>query len=145
MLSRNKWLGFRPWERHSLVLLVAGLVYMAIGFSYIFSKPTGARYQALYAALVWLPMEGWGVVFFISGALAFISARWPPFTETWGYMVLTGLSTLWGGFYLVGIVVHNSPWSNITGAMTWGLVGFLWWAISGLLNPVNAGLARGPR
>lgn len=127
--------GVRPWKRHSLVLIVAGLVYIGIGISYILAEPTEARAQALHLAFFWLSADGWGVVFIFAGILAAISSRWPPISETWGYTVLTGLSAAWAGFYLMGIVIDESPLVNLSAVLSWGLIAFMWWAISGLVNP----------
>lgn len=131
----NRWKGIRPFKRHSLVLMVAGLVYILIGISYISTKPTHSRYVALKVALDWMSIDKWGYVFIIAGALAIISSRWPPISETWGYTVLTGLSTGWGSFYLVTVLFEHSPAQNLSGFLTWGIIGFMWWAISGLTNP----------
>lgn len=134
LLRTTLW-GLRPWKRHGLVLLVAGLVFVGIGTSYILAEPTPARAKALYLALMWLPVETWGGIFMFAGFLSIISSRWPPVSKTWGYMVLTGLSAGWATFYLVDILFFDSPWTNISGTLSWGLVAFMWWAISGLRNP----------
>lgn len=136
MSEQDPWRGIRPWQRHSLVLLVAGLVYLMIGLSAIFIDPTPAREKALQFAANWWDLETWGVIFALAGILSIVSARWPPVSETWGYTVLTGLSALWSGFYLMGIVLGNSPVSNVAGVLSWGLIAFLWWAIAGLVNPL---------
>jgi hypothetical protein len=110
-------------------------VYVCVGLAYIFTEATPAREKALQIALHWWPFEVWGVIFAVSGILTVISARWPPISETWGYMVLTGLSAGWGCFYATGVIFGDSPSSNYYGFLTWSLLGFLWWAISGLTNP----------
>ena len=79
--------------------------------------------------------ELWGFVFMTVGVLAIISSRWPPVSETWGYQALTGLSAGWAAFYLMGVLFHDSSPSNLSGFLSWGLIGFLWWAVSGLVNP----------
>lgn len=131
----HPWRGIRPWKRHSLVLMVAGLVYIAIGYSLFVTEPTETRVQALHFALLWWDFQVWGIVFAVCGGLAILSSRWPPVSETWGYTALTGLSAGWAGFYLMGILLYTSPWQNISGVLSWGLVAFMWWAISGLVNP----------
>lgn len=133
--DRHPWFSVRPWKRHGLVLMVAGLVYVLIGCSYIFVEQPPSRLIALKAAFWRIDPEQWGVVFIFAGLLAIISSRWPPVSKTWGYMVLTGLSAGWAGFYLVGVLFFNTSLSNLSAAGTWGLIAFLWWAISGLLNP----------
>lgn len=132
---RKNFLGIRPWRRHGFILLVAGITYVAIGVTYIFAKPTEARRVALSIALAWFPIEYWGSIFVIVGFLAIFSSRWPPVAETWGYAILSGLSAGWSATYVAGIVFSNSPISNLTIALIWGLLAFLWVAISGLVNP----------
>lgn len=127
--------GIRPWERHSLVLLVAGFAYAATGLSYILAEPTEGRRIALQVALDRMPIQFWGAAFIVMGALSIISSRWPPFTETWGYMVLTGMSAGWSATYVTGVIFEDSPATNLSGGLVWGLLAFMWWAISGLLNP----------
>lgn len=128
-------LGIRPFLRHSLVLSVAGTVYIAIGISYLKAEPTESRVQALHFALKVLDYNNWGYVWIAIGILSIISSRWPPASETWGYMVLTGQASAWSLFYLVGIMFDGSPTANFSGVLSWGLVAFMWWAISGLVNP----------
>jgi hypothetical protein len=135
MKTPHPWQGMRPWTRHSLVLLVAGLIYVGIGFAFCFTRPTGAKEQALHFALKWWSFQTWGVIFIVAGVLAVISSRWPPVSRTWGYSVLTGLSAAWAAFYGVGIFFADSPTTNLTAGLSWALVAFLWWAISGLRDP----------
>jgi hypothetical protein len=118
-----------------LVLLVAGLVYVCVGLSYMFGDSPASREIALQIALHWWNFQIWGGIFTFSGLLTIVSSRWPPVSETWGYTVLTGLSVGWGCFYAAGVIFGNSPTGNLSGFLTWGLLGFLWWAISGLTNP----------
>jgi len=131
----HPWKAFRPWERHSLVLFVAGLVYTSIGLSFFTTEITKANEKALKVALTWWDMDVWGVIFVLAGWLAMISSRWPPISSTWGYTVLTGLSATWASFYGIGVIFDLSPVSNLRGAFIWGLLAFMWWGISGLANP----------
>lgn len=134
-LNPRPFAGLRPWRRHSLVLLVAGLVYIGVGFSYISAEPTQGRLVALQVAFSWWGVNGWGAVFMTAGLLSILSSRWPPISKTWGYMVLAGLSAGWATFYLVAIIFKGAPVQNISSTLSWGLMAFLWWAISGLRNP----------
>lgn len=133
----HPWRNIRPWERHSLVLMVAGFVYVVIGWSFFATELAQSNEKALRFALSWWSMDVWGGVFAISGLLAMVSSRWPPISATWGYTVLTGLSAGWGAFYGVGVTLGSAPMSNLRGALTWSLVAFMWWAISGLSNPAR--------
>ena len=126
---------FRPYKRHGLVLTVAGFAYILTGLTYIFAEPTPNRKIALQIAFKWFPIEFWGSVFIVVGFLAIASSRWPKFSDSWGYMLLTGLSAGWSATYLMGVIIEDSPISNLTGALNWGLLAFLWWAISGFVNP----------
>lgn len=111
------------------------MVYVGIGYSYLVSKPTESRIEALHFAVKVLDYNEWGYVFMFVGVLSIISSRWPPVSEKWGYFVLTGQSVAWSGFYLVGVIFHNTPNANLSASLSWGLIAFLWWAISGLVNP----------
>lgn len=134
-IQERKWLGIRPFQHHSRVLLVAGFAYISIGMTYRFAEPTPERTKALYFALSWWDLDAWGWVFIITGVLAIISSRWPPFSRSWGYVALTSLSSGWAAFYLTGILLHDAPWANFSRVAIWGLMAYLWWAISGLRNP----------
>lgn len=125
----------RPFRRHSLVLLVAGVVYSSIGFTYVAADPVPERLIALEYAIYIMSYSQWGYLFIAAGILAITSSRWPQVSETWGYSVLTGLSVLWGGMYAAPIVFGDASAGSVTAPLVWGLIGFLWWAISGLINP----------
>jgi hypothetical protein len=136
MMARLKrYWGLRPWKRHSLILAVAGFLYALVGLTYALYKPTPGRKQSLSFLLDVAPAQFWGGLFICSGALTMISSIWPPFAETWGYMILTGLSAGWSAVYLMGVLFFGSQLTNITQVILWGTLAFMWWAISGLLNP----------
>lgn len=140
---RAKWLRIRPWRRHSLVLLIAGMVYISLGWTYALTESTAARKQALQVPLSLAPMPVWGAVFVVVGCLAVLSSRWPPASETWGYTAMSSLSALWMMFYVWGMVL-GAPSSSLVGAFTWAIIGFMWWAISGLLNPDDLQVKQPP-
>ena len=127
--------GIRAFKRHSLVLMVGGLAYMLTGVTYMLAPLTESRRIALTVALSWLPMEVWASVFVLAGIMAFISSRWPPMHESWGYMTLAGLSAGWAATYAAGVILDESPIGNLTGTLNWGLLAFLWWALPGFVNP----------
>lgn len=131
----HPWRGVRSFERHGLVLMVAGLVYIGIGISYATAVPTPNRVAALHYAVNVIDYNHWGYVFVAIGILSIVSSRWPPVSETWGYQALTGQAVAWAGFYGAGVFFYDTPNSNLSAALTWGLIGFMWWAISGLVNP----------
>lgn len=129
------WWGLRPWQRHSLVLAVAGVVYIAVGLTYLATPLTENRASSLELALVFFPLTVWGVVWIGVGLLALASTRWPPASSTWGYTALAAMAGGWGATYLLTIVFLGGPSSGFSGALVWFLVAFMWWAISGLMNP----------
>lgn len=137
-MNTRRWWGLRPWSRHSLVLLIAGVSYVAIGLSfrsYSLSQVPKQQLVNLTLALRWLPLKTWGTIFIVFGGLVVISSRWPRETRLWGYIILTGLSSVWSGFYFASVIVYRSTVNNLAGGLTWGLFAFMWWAISGLLDP----------
>lgn len=136
MSDLAKWLSFRPWERHSLVLLVGGLVYIGVGLIFMTTTElTPSREATLALALSHAPLPTWGFIFVAGGVLVCSSSRWPSFHNTWGYMILTGVASGWSGMYLIGYIFVFTHHGTLAYAMIWGLLAFLWWAISGLVNP----------
>lgn len=139
----NTGFGIRPWSRHSVVLLVAGAAYSGVGLSYIASDKEIPR-KALSVAVSWMPIQAWGWVFLIVGVFAMASCRWPSRSHKWGYIILTGLSSGWGSFYFMGVIFVGNPVSNISLGFVWYLLAFMWWAVSGLINPpVKVVIRRG--
>lgn len=136
---KRRFIGIRPWKRHSLVLFVAGFAYIGIGSSYIFAELTPSRAESLVVALRLADLHAWGIIWILGGVMSIISSRWPPVAETWGYMVLTGLAAGWGAAYALGVLIGDSPTTNLSAALIWSLVGFMFWAISGLVNPDGTG------
>jgi hypothetical protein len=134
-LLREKLWGIRPFKRHGLVLLVGGFSYMLTGITYILAEPTESRKIALQVALNIFPIEFWGSVFICAGLLTVISSRWPPVVESWGYGLLAALSAGWSATYAAGVIFDDSPVTNLTGTLNWGLLAFLWWALPGFVNP----------
>jgi hypothetical protein len=140
---KQRFWGLRPWKRHSLILMVAGVIYVFVGIQYILTESTPGRERALKVILQVAPLPFWGSVFVFAGLLTILSSRWPPLTETWGYIVLTSLSAGWASTYLMGILFMDSPSSNSSQVFLWGCLAFLWWGISGLLNPDRTAVTHG--
>lgn len=132
---KRRFIGVRPWTRHSLVLLVAGMVYTVIGIVYLGTPDDGPTWRALVIAREWFSLDGWAVMWIVVGVLSMISSKWPPVAEKWGYMALTGLAALWGAFYILGVIFGPNGISSAAVGMLWWLIAFMWWAISGLISP----------
>lgn len=150
LVAKMLWIrGIRPWTRHSLVLMVAGLMYAMVGISYLVTGLDDTRKVSVaghlqfgHKALGVFDLDAsdhaiwtfYAVNWIIVGALAMISSRWPPASETWGYTAMCSFSTFWSGCYLLSLN-SGSPDRVLSGALVWALLAFLWWAISGLVNP----------
>lgn len=132
---QRRFIGVRPWTRHSLVLLIAGLVYMVIGWVYVNTPVGGPTWEALIAAREWFSLDQWAFLWIIVGVLAVISSRWPPVAEKWGYMALTSLAAGWGAFYVLGVIFGPNTVGSAAVGLVWWLIAFMWWAISGLISP----------
>jgi hypothetical protein len=77
----------------------------------------------------------WGVLWILVAVMAMTSTRWPPQSKTWGYVALSSLAAFWGAVYGLSVVLQGAPTVNISGMAVWFLVAFMWWGISGLVNP----------
>jgi len=141
---REKFWGLRPWKRHSTILMVAGIMYSIIGWAYGFGPRNPARDAGLTVLLQIAPLHFWGGVFVTCGVLVMISSRWPPLSEAWGYMLLAGISAAWCATYLLGYLFYQVS-ANVSGVVLWGLLAFMWWAVSGLLNPDQTAVISGGR
>lgn len=132
---RESFFVVKPWTRHSLILIMAGVGYIFTGIIKIFTTPTETQKDALYYAVSIMPMHYWGVGFIIIGLIAFLSSRWPVWPKTFGYTVLTGWSSAWAAFYIIGGIAAQGQIVYFSTGAVWALVAFLWWAISGLVSP----------
>lgn len=132
---KRRFIGLRPWTRHSLVLLVAGMVYVCIGIVYVGTPPGGPTWEALVVARDWFSLDQWAFLWIVVGVLSMVSSKWPPVAEKWGYMALTGLAAGWGAFYVLGVIFGPNTLGSAAVGLVWWLIGFMWWAISGLISP----------
>lgn len=128
-------LSFKPWSRHGVILVVAGITHMVIGTVYVFHIPSESLSEALYFALHLMSLDWWGIGFILIGIVAFISSRWPNVPRPWGYTVLTGWSAAWSAFYFAGATLTDAKVVYFGTAGVWALLAFLWWAVSGLVSP----------
>jgi len=137
MIAFKEWIKFKPWRRHSLVLFMGCLTYITFGFSLIeLNDPLPERQAVVFsAALGIMPLFGWGLLFIIVGLIAGVSSVWPIKSGNWGYPVLTGLASAWSGVYLMGYLLGDATVVNLRLSLNWALNAFLWWSISGLVNP----------
>lgn len=132
-----EWLALRPWRRHSLVLLFAGVVYILFGVSCFTTTDIPEPDRLMYELVLNLaPIPVWGALWFGTGLLGILSSRWPPASETWGYSALSGMATLWGSLVIASTFLGASSQALFNGLVFY-LLAFVWWAISGLVNPAE--------
>lgn len=131
----RRLLHLRPWRRHSFVLAVAGVVYISYGSALAAVPPGDARVVSFRVAIELMPIRAWGIIWIVVGLLAVASSRWPPQSETWGYAAMSGLAAFWSAVIGLGVLLMDTPSQGITGSLVWALMAFMWWAISGLVNP----------
>ena len=132
--EKGSWRDLKPWDRHALTLIVAGVTYIFIGITMVVRPWSGIREETLELALSVMPHSGWGVWFIVIGAFTVMSSRWPSIPKSLGYSVLTGWSVLWAGFNIIGGASNGTAAYLATGIM-WVMVSFLWWVVSGFVSP----------
>ena len=125
----------RHWTRHSLVLTVAGLIYIGIGYAFIVSPGYVGKDPSLKSALRLLTLDQWGYVYMSTGLFAMVAAFSPIGKKTWGYMILTSISSAWAMLYVISVVSGGAPRITLLSSLIWLLLAFIWWAVSGLLSP----------
>lgn len=130
---KSVWTQVRPWDRHGLILLIAGLTYILIGVAYMVSEDPYVDQDQLRLALYIAPYFVWYVGFIVVGVIAMVSSRWPSTTRPIGYAALTAWSTAWAGFHIIGGLSQPINVTYIVGGLMMGMLGFLWWAISALI------------
>lgn len=134
----SRW-GFRGWTRHSLILIFAGIMYIGIGIAFLNTPAIYAKDPSLKIALAWFSLDGWGWIYICCGSATMLSSLWPMGSEKWGYTVLSSLSSAWSVFYLFAVIfVKGVPKLVLIQSLLWGILAFLWWAISGLISPEAA-------
>ena len=130
-----EWFSRRPWDRHCGIMLAAGIAYTMIGLVYIIDQQSQAQTEVMYYALRIMSFDGWGVGFVTIGLCSIISSVWPNWTKPWGYVALTGWSSAWAMFYIVGAIQAEARIVYFSTGALWGLLAFLWWGVSGLVSP----------
>ena len=129
--------GLREADRHSLVLLMGGLVYMIYGLIIVLTwLDDGPRASSITTITKFAPLDFWGTIWVVSGFLIIVSSRWPAMSEKWGDAALTGLAAGWGSVYFSGLFTGENNIAEAGGGLIWGLVAFLWWAVAGLTIPL---------
>ncbi|WKW86819.1 hypothetical protein SEA_CONLEY_33 [Gordonia phage Conley] len=129
-----KWYDFKPWNRHSLILLTTGVIYVAIGVMFSLQPATKLREENLKFALIIMPYFGWAIGFMVVGVFTMITSRWPSMPKSLGYSALTGWTAAWAAFHIFGGAATGNT-AYIASGFAWGMIAFLWWAVSGLVAP----------
>lgn len=132
--TKRPFRSLKPWTRHSAILIVAGFVYISIGFVQIYTVPTPQQKVALYYAEQLFSLDVWGMWFIFVGSIAILSSRWPNWPRAWGFAILTGFSAAWSSFYFAGATLTDARVVYFGTGATWALVAYLWWALSGMVE-----------
>lgn len=132
--TKRYLLSFKPWTKHSGILVVTGFVYIVIGVRLYHSVSSENLKAALYYAINLMPIDGWGIGFIVVGTIAVVSSRWPNVPASWGYVLLTGWSAAWSSFFFAGAMLTETRIIYFSTAAVWALLAYLWWAISGLVD-----------
>lgn len=126
----------RPWKRHSLILVMAGLGHVLMGATYLYLEEGGPRMRMLVVPLKTAPVDFWALLFMWVGVFIILSSVWPGHSEKWGYTVATGWSAAWSAQYLIGAYFLDGHYaSNIAMGLLFALIASLYWGTSGLVNP----------
>lgn len=141
--THKKWHHVKPWDRHGLILMTAGLAYILIGIAFLSSEVTQSREDNLRHVLRVMPYDVWCAAFVVVGIISIISSRWPSKPRTLGYATLTGWTSACAGFYIIGGLSEPMNTAYVAIGFVWGMMGFLWWAVSGLVCPPNERGSRG--
>ncbi|QAU06269.1 hypothetical protein SEA_RICKMORE_34 [Gordonia phage Rickmore] len=136
------WYKTKPWDRHGLILVTVGIIYTAIGIMYSLQPTTELRAQNLKYALSIMPYLGWCIGFVLVGILTVVTSRWPLAPKSLGYSVLSGWTAAWAGFHVIGGIAADNT-AYIASGFAWAMIGFLWWAISGLISPPKERMTGG--
>lgn len=137
------WAKIRPWDRHGLILSIAGLMYILIGVAYLASDIPIPQSERLPLLEHIMPFEWWYWGFILVGAISIVSSRWPSTTRPLGYATLAGWSSGWAGFHVIGGLTQPVNITYVIGGLMMATLGFLWWAISGLICLPNERGNRG--
>lgn len=141
-MSQGDWV-LGKLSRHSLILVVAGFTFAAVGYSFKYYEPGTQRWAGVVLAREIMDLRWWSTLFIVAGLLTSLVAHWPSVGRIWGYTILAALSTVWAAVYALGIL-WGAPKANISTAIIWSSQAFVWWAISGLPD-ISQGKARMPK
>lgn len=121
-------------NRHRLNLMVAGVLYSAIGVILMVTPLTAEKTLALHFALMLAPADFWASVFVMVGSLTFFSSVVGVQNKKLIYSILSTTAIAWGLFYICGVTIIRSPATNLTYGIGWILIGFLWWSTSSMTH-----------
>lgn len=128
------WYSFKPWNRHSLILLTTGVIYVVIGIMFFLQPATKLREENLKFALIIMLYPGWAIGFIVVGVFTMITSCWPSMPKSLGYRTLTGWTAAWAAFHIFGGAATGNI-VYIASGFAWGMIAFLWWAVIGLVAP----------
>jgi len=126
------------WTRHSLVLIGAGAIYIAIGVSFLNASGLAKRAPSLKVALHVIPIQGWGIIYICVGVAVMLTSIMTFSWKVRGYMLLAALSSGWAAFYIMAIFFEDAPKITWVSACLFLLLSYIWITVSGLISPERA-------
>lgn len=122
--------------RRGAFLILFGVIYLLLGFSYVATPETPAVRVALKLALRVAPLWAYGLMWLVAGAVAVISGVFlSPARDATGFMCAVIAPTLWAFVYLAAWVDHDTSRAWVSAAV-FAAIGGAVSVVSGMANPV---------
>lgn len=137
---RAAWLALRPWNRHSLILSILGVLYLGAGVIWLVNEVTTTRAAQMALPLTWTGGAWWplSMAWILVGSATLLSTRWPPFYSRWGYVATGGLASFWGLCAATSAVAYGNWSAGLSGVFIYAIITILIWGIAGMVAPIPA-------
>lgn len=111
-----------PLTRRSAFLVLFGIAFSVIGYSYIRGPAAPNLQEQLHLALAVVPLWFFGAVWLVCGLVAIATGitRWQ---KPLGFAALTFIATMWGGCYFAGWLAGDAPVGYRTAVVFWVIAG----------------------
>lgn len=121
--------------RRGAFLILFGVVYLLLGFSYATTPVTPVMRTTLKLALNVAPLWVYGLMWLAAGTVAVISGAFlSPVRDAAGFVCAVIAPTLWAAVYLAAWVDHDAPRMWVAAALYAAVAGAVS-VVSGMANP----------
>lgn len=120
--------------RRGVFLAIFGVIYVAIGLSYVFPASDSPVRHSMAWMPWWSPLWLCGALWLGAGFVAGVAAFQPLPRDRFGFEALSGVATGWTIAYVISWGVGDAPRGWVS-AMLFALVGAAVLTVSGMLNP----------